>query len=71
MGPITNVETEWILSGKSDWIGPEFAATLSQHPLDSIETEFPHFVRTCSELDFRVVFARTRCSLYLQSVPGC
>ncbi|WP_082146806.1 DUF2891 family protein [Halostagnicola sp. A56] len=46
MGPITNVETEWILSGKSDWIGPEFAATLSQHPLDSIETEFPHFVRS-------------------------
>lgn len=46
MNSIANVETERILSGKSDWIGPDIATTLSQHPLSSIETEFPHFVRS-------------------------
>lgn len=46
MGSITSVETDRILSGNSDWIGPDIAATLSEHPLASIETEFPHFVRS-------------------------
>lgn len=46
MSQLTAVETDTILSGKSEWIGPKLAATLSHHPLVSIETEFPHYVRS-------------------------
>ncbi|SFS50622.1 DUF2891 domain-containing protein [Halostagnicola kamekurae] len=46
MDSITDIEMKRILSGKSDWIGPEFAETLSQHPLASIKTEFPHFAHS-------------------------
>ena len=41
---ITDMDT--ILSGKSDWFNRELAEILSYHPLDSIETEFPHFARS-------------------------
>ncbi|MCO8242723.1 MULTISPECIES: DUF2891 domain-containing protein [unclassified Haladaptatus] len=44
MNPLAAVETNVILSGRSDWIGTDTAETLSEYPLESIETEFPHFV---------------------------
>lgn len=40
------VDAETVLTGRSDWIGPGLMKTLSRHPLDGIETEFPHFVRS-------------------------
>ncbi|WP_313691486.1 DUF2891 domain-containing protein [Halorarum halobium] len=46
MNPLAAVDTDVILSGRSDWIGPDLAETLSHHPLASIETEFPHHVRS-------------------------
>lgn len=42
------IEADTILAGRSEWIGPEHAAALAEYPLESIETEFPHFAR---ELD--------------------
>jgi hypothetical protein len=43
MDSFDTVDTETILSGQSDWIGPDLMEALSQHPLDCMETEFPHF----------------------------
>ena len=43
MDSFDTVDTETILSGQSDWIGPDLMELLSQHPIDCIETEFPHY----------------------------
>jgi hypothetical protein len=40
------VDTETLLAGRSDWIDPETAATLARHPLASVDTEYPHHVRS-------------------------
>jgi hypothetical protein len=45
------VDAETILSGRSDWIDADFAETLSQHPLDCVEAEFPHFVGSIDSPD--------------------
>lgn len=42
MNSLSSVDPETILSGTSDWIGPDVLERLSEHPLDCIETEFPH-----------------------------
>lgn len=46
MNSFDRVDTETILSGQSNWVGSDLLETLSQHPLDCIETEFPHFHRS-------------------------
>ncbi|RZH68687.1 DUF2891 domain-containing protein [Natrinema altunense] len=46
-----DVETSTVLSGYSDPFGSDAAETLSRHPLESIETEFPHFVRSIDSPD--------------------
>jgi hypothetical protein len=33
-----------VLSGRRDWMDSAHAATLSRHPLDCLETEYPHYV---------------------------
>lgn len=43
MNSFDSVDAETILSGRSDWIDADLAERLSRHPLDSVETEFPHF----------------------------
>lgn len=43
MNSFEEVDTETILSGQRDWIGPDLLETLSRHPLECVETEFPHF----------------------------
>ncbi|SFR75722.1 Protein of unknown function [Halogeometricum rufum] len=35
-----------VLSGRADWIDPELQSELAAYPLDSIDTEYPHFART-------------------------
>ena len=44
MTSFETVDAETVLSGRTDWIGAEEAATLARHSLDCIETEFPHYV---------------------------
>jgi hypothetical protein len=51
MNPTTAVETETLLSGESDWFGPELADRLARHPLESLETEFPHYVHAIHSPD--------------------
>lgn len=42
MDAFDDVGTEAILSGDADWLTDEVADTLAAHPLDCVETEFPH-----------------------------
>lgn len=42
---LATVDTETLLSGRADWFDADVAERLAHHPLESIETEFPHFVR--------------------------
>ncbi len=44
MGPFDGVDWETVLTGRSDWMGADHAAALSRHPLDCLETEYPHYV---------------------------
>ena len=40
-----------ILRGESDWVTPELADRLAEHPLESVDTEFPHYVRSIDSPD--------------------
>lgn len=51
MDIFADVEMETVLSGESDWVGPEIAETLSRHPLESIDTEYPHHARSVNSPD--------------------
>ncbi|QLG27754.1 DUF2891 domain-containing protein [Halorarum halophilum] len=44
MDTLADIETDTVLSGEADRLRADVAETLSRYPLDSIETEFPHFV---------------------------
>lgn len=37
-----DIDPERILFGTDDWIGPEVQEALSAHPLDCVDTEYPH-----------------------------
>ena len=44
MSVFERVETDTLLSGEIDWIGTAELERLSQHPFESLETEYPHYV---------------------------
>ena len=46
-----DIGADRILSGRTEGVGSELAETLAHHPLASLETEFPHFVRTVESPD--------------------
>ncbi|RDI71192.1 DUF2891 domain-containing protein [Halopelagius longus] len=46
METLADADTETVLAGRSDWFDSEVAETLAHHPLESLETEFPHHVRS-------------------------
>lgn len=51
MEPFDRIDTGTLLSGRRDWIGPDVVEALAAHPLDCIETEFPHFVGSVDDPD--------------------
>ena len=51
MTAFDTVDTSTILSGRSDWVGSETLERLSRHPLECIETEYPHFHRSVDSPD--------------------
>ncbi|MFB6198699.1 MAG: DUF2891 family protein, partial [Halobacteriaceae archaeon] len=51
MNPTEVVGVETIVSGRSNWIGSELAEQLARHPLDSVDTEFPHHVSSMESPD--------------------
>ena len=54
MKSFEEVDSEIVLSGTGDWLTPELAATLATHPLDCVETEFPHVVWSADSPDERI-----------------
>ncbi|MFC6826357.1 DUF2891 domain-containing protein [Halopelagius fulvigenes] len=46
MDTFADADIDAILAGESDWLGSEAAETLAHHPLESVETEFPHHARS-------------------------
>jgi len=42
MDAFANLDPETVLTGRADPYGPEHAAALAAHPLDCVETEYPH-----------------------------
>jgi hypothetical protein len=44
MDSLDSIDVETILSGRSDWIETDLMEELARHPLDCVETEFPHSV---------------------------
>lgn len=44
MESVDAVGAATLLSGRSEWIEADLLTALSRHPLDCVETEFPHFV---------------------------
>jgi hypothetical protein len=51
MDSFDETDPETVLSGQSDWIGTDLIEEVSRHPLDCIETEFPHYVRAIDSPD--------------------
>lgn len=51
MDLLESVGAETIISGQSDWIETALMEKLSQHPLDCVETEFPHHIRSIDSPD--------------------
>lgn len=45
MTTLEDVAPETLLAGRLDWAGQGVASRLAEHPLDAIETEYPHYVR--------------------------
>ena len=46
MNPLEVTDTETLLSGTADWLTAEVVETLSQYPLDAVDTEYPHHARS-------------------------
>lgn len=46
-----DIDPERLLFGTGDWIGPETQETLSAHPLDCVDTEYPHAPSTVESQD--------------------
>jgi len=41
-----DADAETLLAGRSDWLTPSTAAVLTRAPLDAVDTEYPHYVRS-------------------------
>ncbi len=51
MNPLESVDVDRLLAGEPDWIDSEVASRLAAHPLEAIETEFPHYVHSMAAPD--------------------
>ena len=54
MKSFQEVDAETVLSGTTDWFSLGVARTLATHPLDCVETEFPHVVWSADSPDERI-----------------
>ena len=51
MNPLEETSVQTILSGETDWVGPETMGRLAADPLDTVDTEFPHYVHAIESPD--------------------
>ncbi|QZP38136.1 DUF2891 domain-containing protein [Halobaculum magnesiiphilum] len=42
MDDLSPPDDETLIAGRADWIGADAAARLTRHPLDGVDTEYPH-----------------------------
>jgi len=54
MNPLADVADRGVLAGDGSCLTPTLAETLATHPLDGIETEFPHYVYSLDSPDQQV-----------------
>ncbi|GAB3410648.1 DUF2891 domain-containing protein [Haloparvum alkalitolerans] len=41
---LADADAEALLAGRSDWVDAAVASRLTEHPLESVDTEYPHYV---------------------------
>ena len=51
MTSLDSADPAALCSGRIDWLDSDSVEQLSKHPIDSIETEFPHYVGAIEDLD--------------------
>jgi hypothetical protein len=51
MTPLEGIDTDTVLSGRADWVGPDLAERFAAAPLSGVEREFPHYVRSVDSQD--------------------
>jgi hypothetical protein len=51
MDGLETVDVDRVLFGQSDWVGTDLAEKLSQYPLESVQTEFPHYQHSIESAD--------------------
>ncbi|MBX0323558.1 DUF2891 domain-containing protein [Halomicroarcula sp. F13] len=45
MEPLADLDPETAVSGHGDWVETDLRTALARHPLDCVDTEYPHYVR--------------------------
>jgi hypothetical protein len=51
MDALDSVAAETLRSGRADWLGPALLKQLSAHPLDCLDTEYPHHAQSMDDPD--------------------
>ena len=51
MNWLDTVDGETALSGTADWLGPDAREALAAFPLESVETEYPHYTHSVEDSD--------------------
>ena len=67
MDPLAETDTETVMTGQADGIGSQLQAALAAHPLDCVETEYPHHRQSVESSETRVAHATTTRSFSVAS----
>jgi hypothetical protein len=51
MNELEGADPETIVAGRGDWLTPEAVTRITEHPLDCVRTEFPHWVGAVDSAD--------------------
>lgn len=54
MNPLSEIDTETILSGRGDVVDARLQRALAEYPLDCIETEYPHYQHSVESPDAEI-----------------
>ena len=48
---LADADPATLVAGHADWIGPDLATALVEHPLDCVDTEYPHYTHAVESPD--------------------
>ncbi|MFB6228951.1 MAG: DUF2891 domain-containing protein [Halobacteriales archaeon] len=51
MNALDGPDPETVVAGRGDWLSPDSVAQVTEHPLDCIGTEFPHWIGSADSMD--------------------